>query len=320
MPNKYIDGGIGYPVFRGPYLQENANMAAFLFKADRSRLKELCDQFLTAPSDGKTKYVPLLSNVVVMYADMLVSSLDERDRQAGRQREKEVGFWILTLAMKKVGGVWVPHHLAWFMPYLFVDNFSAIATGREVYGFNKLLAEIKKLQHIQIPEYAVNVFGVKEFSPTAEAKSERLFDIRRLADSDDGPVGDWESWQAAKDEVYQKLLAHIDQQSKDSLIEFGTKFANQNIPLVFLKQFRDAVDTKLASYQAIIEAPITVKKFHRGGFVRGKYALTINHLDSHPVGKKLGLHVEDGAIQSIIGIWMEVDFSLGAGKVIWGAE
>ena len=89
---------------------------------------------------------------------------------------------------------------------------------------------------------------------------------------------------------------------------------------MFLKQFRDAADTKKASYQAIIEAPIKVKEFRQGGFLPGKHTLRVNHLDSHPLARALGLRLEDGEQRSIVGFWANVDFVIGKGKEVWRGE
>src|SRR5512144_2734561 len=75
----YSDAESGFPVFRGPYLQKDAQLAAFLFPADLTAPTALCAETLNTVPDSPFEYIPLLSNVLVIYADMLVSSLDERD-------------------------------------------------------------------------------------------------------------------------------------------------------------------------------------------------------------------------------------------------
>ena len=190
----YVDSGIGLPVFRGPYLQQDTEMAVLFFHADAERLTALCDRYLNAPSAGQTKYVPLTSHVAVVFADMQATSGDERDRQVGRLPETEVSFWILTLAMKKVGGVFVPDHLAWFLPFLFVDESNVIATGREVYGFNKQAGQFQKPASIQQPEFSLDVLGIQEFRPEAEGKVERLLDMRQVDRAvGEEPSGVWHS-------------------------------------------------------------------------------------------------------------------------------
>src|SRR6266508_1453580 len=86
----YVDGGIGLPVFRGPHVQHDAQLAAFFFDANAQQLSALCNQYLNLPTNGQTRYVPLLSKVVVIFANMFVASRDERDGQVGRFPETEV--------------------------------------------------------------------------------------------------------------------------------------------------------------------------------------------------------------------------------------
>ena len=144
----YADHGSGFPVFRGPYFQKAARLAAFTFNADTERLTTHCSQALNVSGAFEYKYVPLTSRLMLVFADMLVSSRDERDVQVGLIPETEVSFWVLTVAMKKTRGGYVPHHLAWYLPYLLVDESNAIATGREVFGFNKLAAQFQKPEKI----------------------------------------------------------------------------------------------------------------------------------------------------------------------------
>ena len=74
MVKDYVDGEIKLPVMRGPYLQSDVKMAAMLFRADLNRLTILCYNHLIAPGDRKTVYVPIMPSVLVVFADMLVSS------------------------------------------------------------------------------------------------------------------------------------------------------------------------------------------------------------------------------------------------------
>src|SRR5512142_2957497 len=96
----YLDAGSDFPVFRGPYLQKDAQLAAFLLPADLAALTALCDETLNRVPNSPFEYVPLMSNLLVVYADMLVSSLEERAAAVGRIPETEVGFWFLTIAMQ----------------------------------------------------------------------------------------------------------------------------------------------------------------------------------------------------------------------------
>lgn len=295
-------------------------MAAFLFQADAKQLAALCDRHLNTPSAGQTKYVPLMPNVVVIFADMFVASGDERDHQVGRLPETEVSFWVLTVAMRKVGRLYIPDHLAWFLPYLFVDESDAIATGREVYGFNKQQGQFQKPSSIQRPEFSIDVLGFKEFKPEAEGKQERLLEIRRT----DRAAGDersatWASWDKAKPVVVSELLKTIAADSKNKAVEIAALLMTNQMRLVFLKQFRDVSNTQQACYQAIIEAPLQLQQFRQGGVLSGAYVLSVNRLASHPLADALGLRLENDEQRSAMGIWMKIDFMLGEGIEIWKA-
>jgi hypothetical protein len=316
----YVDSDIGLPVFRGPYLQQDTEMAVLFFQADSDRLAALCDCYLTAPSEGQTKYVPLTSHVAVVYADMRATSGDERDRLVGSFPETEVSFWILTVAMKKVGGAFVPDHLAWFLPFLFVDESNVIATGREVYGFNKQAGQFQKPASIQRPEYSLDVLGIKEFKPEAEGKLERLLDVRQADRAgDEEPSGIWHSWENARTAIMPELLKTLATDAKNKAAEIATLLITHQMRLVFLKQFRDVVNTQQACYQAIVEAPLMVQTFRHGSFLAENYVLRVNSLDSHPVAEALGLRLENGEQQSALGLWMKLDFMLGEGVEIWKA-
>src|SRR5512138_555730 len=240
----YRDAGSGFPVFRGPYLQKDARLAAFLFHADLAALTTLCDQTLNAVPDSPFEYVPLMSSLLVIYADMLVSSLDERDARVGSIPETEAGLWLLTVAMQKTATGTVPHHLAWFIPYLFVDEGNSIATGREVYGFNKQVAVFDKAQDIQTPQFSADVLGFQHFAPDAIARKERLLEIS-------SPVtqtsqSQWNDWETAKSDLSAMLLPQIRTDLGEGPVALVTRTVLQNSRLVFLKQFRDTADPQKA--------------------------------------------------------------------------
>ena len=299
---RYVDNNHPFPILRPPYLQENVQLAAFLLAADGARLTALCDQFLNIPANNRFQFAPLLDSILLTYAEMQISSLDERDRQVGKMNETEVGFWMLTLVSRRVGDVWVPDHLAWFMPYLFVDNSYAIAAGREVYGFNKMRARFDKPEHIQRPLISMDVLGFKQFAPDAVAQMEPLLSIT----PPDGQAGDaWANWDEAK----------ADLQDIAGLGEI-TQLLNDNVPLVFLKQFRDAANSEAACYQSLIEAPMEVGTFRGGGWLPDGCRVTINPLASHPIAETMGLVVENGVMGVETAVWMQFDFVLRAGAVI----
>jgi len=304
----YTDHGSGFPVFRGPYFQKDAQLAAFIFKGDTERLTAHCDQVLNVSDAFKYKYVPLTSSLMLVFADMLVSSRDERDAQLGLIPETEVSFWVLTVAMQKTRGGYLPHHLAWYLPYLLVDESNAIATGREVYGFNKLGAQFQKPENIHRPEFSVEVLGFKAFGADKVARRERLLTLRAPSPTGLTRSNDLNS---IKNKIADELFRNIRTGLGSGLVEFAARTLNGNIPLVFLKQFRDAQDTHKACYQKLIEASLKVETFYEGGLFPEAYRLHIEELASHPLAHRLGL--QGAGQKSTFGAWLRVDFGLENG-------
>jgi hypothetical protein len=310
----YADSGLSFPIFRAPYLQKDVNLGAFVFRADVSTLMRLCDQTLNSSAASPYTYIPLTSTVILVYADMLVSSLDERDTQVGFIPETEIGFWMLTVAMKKTSNGNVPHHLAWFLPFLFVDESNSIATGREVYGFNKQAGEFVKPQDITAPQLAADVLGFEKFSPLSIAQKTRLLELN--AATAETTQSTWNDWTSAQTELMSSFLLDIRPDLASGMAEFLAHAVTDHIPLVFLKQFRDGTDSRKACCKSIIEAPLKIKEFYAGAVFSHQYNLTINHLDSHPLGQVLGLKDQQ---TSTLSAWMKVDFVLEHGIEVWTA-
>ncbi|HZJ24043.1 MAG TPA: hypothetical protein VFD54_12080 [Anaerolineales bacterium] len=307
---EYADNGLGFPAFRGPYRQKDARLAAFFFNADHESLATLCDRTLNVSESFNYKYVPLTSSVMLVFADMLVSSRDERDKEVGLIPETEASFWVLTVAMQNTQSGLVPHHLAWFLPYLLVDESNAIATGREVFGFNKLAADFQKPAKIQEPDFTATVLGFRQFGADMIAQREQLLSLS----SSPADVAKTGNLHQIKNTMSAELLRNVQSGPGGGLLEFAARFINDHIPLVFLKQFRDAQNTHKACYQRIIEAPLKVENFFEGGIILNSYTLNIAALASHPLAQNLGLKAEEQ--KSTLGAWMQVDFVLENGMEI----
>jgi hypothetical protein len=309
----YVDGGIGIPVFRGPYLQQEAHIAAFLLPARIEALRTLCNTYFSTPSNEAVKVSPLGPYVLLLYAEMQIQSLDERDEAIGWMHETEVSFW--TPVTSGAG------HAAWFLPYLFVDNPYAITSGREVYGFPKTWGQFEKPASIQNPEFAVDVWGFTDFDPQAEGTVQRLLETRKSDAAQDTPPETWTSWDAARSALIRLLFKDWEPQAGNGTQWFEMlekMLTDADIRLLFLKQFRDAVDSRKACYQAIVEAPVQLTTFHSGGFIDADYTITCQPLASHPLPEILGLDVDSSsAMQALATFWLHVDFTLGPGVEVW---
>jgi hypothetical protein len=203
--------------------------------------------------------------------------------------------------------------VACFLPYIFLDNPQAIATGREVYGLPKMLARFDKTVATQQPEFAMDVWGFEHLQ--TETKLQRLLEVRQK-DAGEAQARPWSSWDEARAALIRLLLGDAEISTGEGMFDLQTL----QIPLVFLKQFRDVADTRRACYQALVEAPARVQQFHGGGMLEGAYELTFSPLASHPLAQSLGLAVDQrGTIQALAHFWLHLDFTLELGSEVWRA-
>lgn len=322
----YVDDDLrhGWPVPRGPYLQRDARIAAFLFPAERDALHRLCRRYLSAPTNGAWDYVPAMPYVAMLYAEMDVLSTDARDQALGWSHARELSFWTPVVGRRKAGGLWTPDHAAWFLPCLYVDNPSALVTGREVYGFPKMWGRFEPPTIIQNPEFALDAwrFETADAPGATEApgRMQRLAEMKRR-NTEDALVSaiTWGNWDVARAEIV-RLLSQMETSVDAETLRELFDLEGTEIPLVFLKQFRDAADIRRACYQAIIRTSARLDTFHQGGILEHTYYLKLSPHANHPLGKLLGLQTnQQERVQALLGFWIHVDFTLAHGAEVWKA-
>ena len=325
-PN-YVDNGIGLPVPRGPYPQKGVDMANFIVKVDKEQLITLCDQYLNDPTDGEYQYRPLFSHIIMTYSNLSGYVLDAKGQRIGWLPEIDFCFWIMTVAMKRtIGGIYIPSHIAWFPYTLFVDQAYGIATGREVFGFNKTIGIFDPPQTIQNPEFTVKTLGFKEFNPDQKGQVEWLAKVKRIKEpSPDDLPKTWGTGAEARQDIIDLLIGEgQDDTVADDWLEKAIglliHLIKPEVRLVFLKQFRSVADTTKAGFQAVVEMPVTVTEFNGGGFLQGEYEMAINYLASNPIAQELGIKLDNDKQGPLIGFWLDIDMTLENGEIIWKAD
>ena len=89
------------------------------------------------------------------------------------------------------------------------------------------------------------------------------------------------------------------------------------VPMVFLKQFRDARGTTGACYQAIVENMSTVTKFDGMGLMPGTYTFKAVPTESVGLIDALGLREE---MKVVFALWSRFDMIVGPGRIKWEAR
>ena len=288
---------------RPPGLFEDTRFFYFVLRADQARLRALCDRYLNAPSGGAMNYSPI---GIVLLAFSHVVGLRSADADRGVITYKDIAFWVPVL-----GGKTKP--LCLFPPYIFVDDASTMATGREVFGLPK------QLGRFQMPLSLNELAGMAQPAFRAEV-------VGRLAP---GGQNDWrtlltlESSPAApRDDEIHLLSVLSGLIFPAALRSFALPAWLSHlgaVPTVGLKQVRDAATPEAACYQAIVEAPLsTVRVYGKPRFLLDAFRLTLMNVPSHPVAESLGL---SGGTQTVpLTVYFEATMRMDAGVVVWSAR
>ena len=101
-------------------------------------------------------------------------------------------------------------------------------------------------------------------------------------------------------------------------VEVEHTITEGRIPVVSLKQYRDAVSPDRACYQAIVNAVMRITKYHGGGLLMGRYEVKIHDYASTPIVQELGLKLQaDGTAEPRGAYWMSFDCTYGEGENLY---
>ena len=332
----------------GPLLCERARLYCFVLHTDRHRVQQLCDLVFKQPTGGARRYaVPRLAPVILTFGTIAgLRSLHPGHANRASASEPEAAIWVPTIAQHHDGQRYVNEHLAIFMPYLWVDDPIAFASGREVYGFAKAQGWMPRLgdprggEDARLPEppetLAVDVHGVPHYSPSAEMGRRRLITMRRrglrrggLADPEPGTPVEGDTLASLVDHFVGELggspgeparrsagaVRSPTQAARARMATLAELMAEQVVRLAFLKQIRDAEHGDLAVVQQVVEARSSVVPGSlRWRRLRGSYELSVEPLASHPLEAELGLA---GQQTVRLAFAAEFGFRMEAGVVRW---
>jgi uncharacterized protein with NAD-binding domain and iron-sulfur cluster len=349
MP-RYVEYG-ALATAPGPLVCERARLYCFFLQADRARVQELCDRVLKQPTGGTLRYrVPRLPPVILTFGVIAgLRSLHPGHAGRGSASEPEAAVWVPTIAQRLEAGRYVDDHLAIFMPYIWVDDPIAFASGREVYGFAKTQGWMRRLPDPRADdpvgvgppdppaELALDVYGAAEYGPGSELGRTRLITIEPRPARRGGGLGGPPEPAAGVDfaglarhflaefepgaelvgptGARRSMLTHRVARTWTRATAFSELLSQQAVRHVFLKQVRDAQRGELAVMQQVVEARSSVTPGSlRWRRLRGAYQLSISSLESHPLEDELGLEPEQTIHRAFAA---EFGFRMEAGVVRW---
>jgi hypothetical protein len=328
MP-RYVDRW-GYQASPQPFVGRQIRAYSFIVDGDIDRIQDLLDRYLVRPSGGAVEYQAVSSHVVVAFMQARsLAPMSPPFSQIGWMEENEVSIWVMAAPMERHLGIGFGEGVHWFNPYIFLDNGLAIAYGREIYGFPK------EIGWPEIPDdpatarqLTLDALAFDRFDPNTQGRRQRVLEVTRTAEPESGEATRaWDRIEHAANE-FGRFLATARPGGASSdvrmpvpgisfLADVAGDVAHRRGHMIFLKQFYDAAEGGRACYQAIVRAPMTVTAFRRGMQLPGRYEVAFSPLESHPIARDLGLTSRQ---PSLLSWWLDFDFEIGPGEVIWKAE
>jgi len=313
---QYINRG-GEQVLPQPYAAERVAYYGFILPADAEAIRtHVCDPLFNTPSGGAVDFRPVGGWALLTFDNLArLASAEAPASTYGWFEEREAAIWVLV--EERTSG-----QLYWTIPYIFVDNSYAMAAGREVYGFPKAHGRIQLpaepafasffgAETLVLPEHSRYTQGVQR--PILSA---------RMTDPGDGGIGTMRDSlmdlaRAAGDVLGNDSAIGGDGQACPNIWSFLGDLFQRQAPMVFLKQFRDAVEPDKACYQAIVATDTKLTGFHGGRLLTGTYTATIPNYASHPIRRDCGFASE--TVTASLAFYVNIDFRLATGRVLWSA-
>jgi hypothetical protein len=277
----------------------------FYVKGDGASLQEICDRTLNKPSGGRLEYKPVVSWVALtfqkfggMHSTSPASPFQESHTYS------EASFWIVVEDARASRGV------EFLIPYMFIDDWVALAAGREIFGYPKEYATVTIPPIASPPSlFVVDALAVPSRKPGAAATNSRILQcVARIPDKavELHPRGDF--WP----DVTDLIGAGGRLSSMSVLIQ---RFLGLRLDLVFLRQFRPLAGGAGADLQQVVAAAARPFTVHGLPHILLDYELRLPPLDSHPIARDLGL-AQGGVVDVPLGFQLRADFTMQPGTVL----
>ena len=144
-----------------PFAFKDVTMSVFPLRATLSRLESFCDAFLNH-ADEAIKFQPFIPYVYLIILDYGRMSVEAANMGWISQREVAFGVPLRWMQKSDEDGILEFRDWAFNSPFIFVDNDLSMSTGREVYGWPKMLAHLDPTisEWVQDPPGSRRVFNV----------------------------------------------------------------------------------------------------------------------------------------------------------------
>jgi hypothetical protein len=297
----------GSSVYRHPFYLYGMNSQIFVLHASYEQLVKTTDQWLNSIPGSTYRYVPLLP--FVFCNPVWINEIRWMPQDQGWMREADFNFGYYVAAFEGKSF----HHIAVAQAYLAVDNPYTLTTGREIFGYRKVLGQMEYVAGTYQP-CAMSTWVYKKYGQDQELE---LAEVARI----NAPEG----WAASTRHAELEDLKQIIELAVGDLIldavtgvaRLIETFNASTLPGVYVLQLRDVEFPQSAGFQALIESPMQITKLNSAWFLPPGFTLQLTDYASYPIISDLGIKVDaNGVAESVMSFQTNWDCVLQPGNVL----
>ncbi len=294
------------PEIPPPYTFPNVTINSFELAADMSKLRQLCDQLLNIGDLDQRGFLyrPLLPYValeVLEYPKLISLAPPFSDWGYVTQNEAYIRFPVVKYEV--FGWFLVPVEISSFFPFLCVNSSWSAFSGREVIGFPKVIGSIDQGTTATggySASVSVPVFPV--YSRDTEQVSRQIVNIETGPLRGPGNAPSKWPWLIT---AYGELTGEIE----SLIIEVAELIDPDLLSTIQLKQIRDAENSEMACFQALVHSDFKVDKVTEPHFFESA-AVTLNSWASLDLSACLGI-AASAPITPVLAYRTSCDMSFG---------
>lgn len=301
--------GHGAASLAAPGVFTDAKMNMFGFNASKDAMQATVDKLLN-PAAGAIRYEVAVPIAMASFMD--IAKCTSGTDIVGWLPGREVALWIPLIEKHPDP---LKDRFVFWAPYIFISYTIGMLTGREIWGWPKVLGTIT----VPSDDSGGTTYTcASTYFPTLSAETRgvegTLLEIKQTANSPTKPT----TWRKAEDAIAGLVGSFLGKLAE----EFAHALhISPHVPSVALKQFRDPADENIAAYQAIVDSPIAPTTFKGGGMLFDSFTLEITTCESHQIIRDfLGCAPDPGSTTIPIthSAWIGMDFEAlnGANVVV----
>lgn len=275
-------------------------------------MQAACDRYLNIAPPDVLEYRVIGDYAYLQIATYgaLVSEVPAWTRE-GWFSENEAAILLLVAAGRRRHGTWQPHGLAYFLPYLWVDNAYCITTGREVFGYPKELSWLQIPKDVRAPwPVTAETMVFPRYAADTPLQRKPVFEI--------APPPDMGAFRRLISEItggVKEMTGLLHALHGDLASNLVGLFATGEIGMVSLKQFREPSRPESACYQSIVNAVMKIERMNGWGVLPADPTVRFYQWDSHPVVSEFGIALtpdgpNSGTQKVALPFWLDADVTV----------